>query len=57
VFVVRDGRAQATSVTPGPSDTRRTVIEQGLNDGASVVIQPSDLLTDGVRVAETRRSS
>jgi len=57
VFVVREGRAQILRVTPGPSDTRRTVIEQGLEEGASVVIQPSDLLTDGVRVAETRRSS
>ena len=57
VFVVREGRAQIMRVTPGPSDTRRTVVEQGLDEGASVVIQPSDLLTDGVRVAETRRSS
>jgi HlyD family secretion protein len=57
VFVVREGRARITRVMPGPSDARRTVIEQGVEDGLSVVIQPSDLLADGVRVSETRRSS
>ena len=55
VFTIQDGRAALTVVTPGPSDGERTVIEGGLDAGRVIVIQPSDLLTDGARVAETRR--
>lgn len=54
VFAVRDGRARMTVVTPGRSDGTRTAIEEGLADGDTVVIQPSDLLSDGARVAEAR---
>lgn len=56
VFAIRDGRARTVPVTPGLSDEMRTVIEQGLSEGDVIVIQPSDLLSDGVRVAETRRA-
>ena len=56
VFAIRDGRARAVPVTPGPSDETRTAIEKGLTNGDVVVIQPSDLLSDGVRVAEIRRA-
>jgi HlyD family secretion protein len=52
VFAVRSGRTYLTRVTPGPSDETRTVIEQGLAEGQAVVIQPSDVLRDGVRVVE-----
>jgi HlyD family secretion protein len=55
VFVVQDGRAALTVVTPGPSDGTRTAIERGLEAGQAIVIQPSDLITDGARVAEIRR--
>lgn len=55
VFTIRDGRAHLTLVTAGPSDRTRTVVEKGLAEGQAVVIQPSDLLSDGARVAETRR--
>jgi HlyD family secretion protein len=51
VFVVRDGRAQLQRVTVGRSDDTRSVIEQGLNAGDEIVIQPSDALRDGNRVA------
>jgi HlyD family secretion protein len=51
VFVVRDGRAQLQRVTIGRSDDMRSMIEQGLNAGDEIVIQPSDALRDGNRVA------
>lgn len=56
VFAIRDGRARLTLVAPGPSDTTRTVIENGLADGDAVIIQPSDVLSDGARVAKTRQA-
>ena len=56
VFVIRDGRAHVTPVTPGSSDTTRTVIETGLSDGEAVVMQPSDVLSDGARVMDSRRT-
>ncbi len=56
VFTVRDGRAHVTVVTPGRSDGARTVIERGLADGDTVVVQPSDALNDRARVADTRRA-
>jgi hypothetical protein len=43
-------------VTPGRSGSTRTAIDSGLSDGDVVAIQPSDALTDGARVAETRRA-
>jgi HlyD family secretion protein len=55
VFTVRDGRARLTAVTPGPSDGARTVIERGLADGDTVVVQPSDALSDSARVVATTR--
>ena len=55
-FVVRDGRARVTFVVVGRSDATRSVIEQGLNAGDEVVVQPSDALTDGGRVQRLARS-
>ena len=54
VFAVREGRVRLTSVTPGRSDGAATMVSDGLAEGDVVVLQPSDLLSDGVRV-ETRR--
>ena len=51
VFVVRDGRARLTPVTVGRSDGTRSVVERGLAEGEQVVVQPSDALQDGSRVA------
>jgi HlyD family secretion protein len=51
VFVVRNGSAHLTRVQTGRSDATRTVIERGLSEGDAVVVQPSDALTDGARVA------
>jgi HlyD family secretion protein len=51
VFVVRNSRAQLTRVVAGRSDGTRTVVERGLAPGDRVVIQPSDALKDGSRVA------
>jgi HlyD family secretion protein len=55
VFAVRDGRVRLTSITPGRSDGVATIVSNGLAEGDVVVLQPSDLLSDGVRVQETRR--
>lgn len=51
VFVVRDGRARLTRVQVGRSDPTRTVILSGVSAGDTVVVQPSDSLSDGNRVA------
>lgn len=56
VFTVRNGRVRLTEVTPGASDGSRTVTDQGLSAGDVVVIQPSDALSDGARITETRRA-
>jgi hypothetical protein len=48
---VRDGRAHLTPVTVGRSDGTRSVVERGLAEGEDVVIQPSDALQNGSRVA------
>lgn len=55
VFTVRDGRVRSTPVTPGRTDGSSTAISDGLAEGDVVVLQPSDLLSDGVRVQETQR--
>ena len=51
VFVGRNGRAQLRRVTVGKSDDTRSVVEKGLDAGDEVVVQPSDALQDGSRVA------
>lgn len=51
VFVVHDGRALLRRVVVGRSDDTRSVIEEGLDVGDDVVVQPSDALQDGSRVA------
>jgi HlyD family secretion protein len=56
VFAVRDGRAHIVPVTIGRADETQTVIENGLDEGAVVATQPSDLLVDGARVVEGRRA-
>jgi HlyD family secretion protein len=50
-FVVRDGRALLRRVTVGRSDETRSVVEKGLDAGDEVVVQPSDALQNGSRVA------
>ena len=50
-FVVRDGRARLTPVVVGRADRTRSVVEKGLNAGDQVIVQPSDTLQDGGRVA------
>jgi len=50
VYAVRSGRARLQFVSPGHSDGVRTEIAQGLAAGDTVVVQPSDLVVEGVRV-------
>ena len=51
VFAADKGRARVRRVTPGRSDGDRTVIESGLAEGDAVVVQPSDAIRDGARIA------
>jgi HlyD family secretion protein len=58
VFVVQGCRVRLTRVKVGRSNATRTVVEQGLSERDTVVVQPSDTLADGTRVvvADTRRT-
>lgn len=50
VYVVKDGKAVLTPVTIGiQSDTKAEVLD-GLSEGDDLVVNPSDLLTDGTLV-------
>ena len=55
VFVVRDGRASAVPVEIGASDGSWTAITNGLEAGAIVIAQPSDLVRSGTRVTPRPR--
>ena len=50
VFVVKDGRAERTSVTVGGDFSDMKQVTQGLNPGAEVVATPSADLKDGEKV-------
>ena len=51
VFVVRDGRAVRTEVSTGSRSNTRTVITDGLDEGAVVLTSANtEGLADGVRV-------
>lgn len=51
VFVVGgNGRAHLRGVKTGSSSRTHTVIDSGLNDGETVIVYPSDAITDGVSV-------
>lgn len=51
VFVMRNNRAELTRLSVGRSNGTRTVVDRGLAAGDLVVVQPSDALQDGSRVA------
>jgi HlyD family secretion protein len=50
VFGVRDGRARRTAVAVGQSNESEAEVLEGLSEGDSVVLHPSDRVVDGVRV-------
>jgi multidrug efflux system membrane fusion protein len=51
VYVVKDGKSvEVRKVKTGASDSRRTVIESGLEAGESVVIDGVDRLRDGAEI-------
>jgi len=50
VFVVEDGRARLRPVKLARRNGAEAQIEQGLKPGETVVVYPSDALTDGARV-------
>lgn len=52
VFAVRDGHARATIIKVGHQNNRTVEVLSGLAAGDSVVLHPSDRVTDGVTVAE-----
>ena len=51
VFTLADGRAHATMVRIGPRNASHAVVEDGLAAGARVIVYPTDVIRDGVRVA------
>jgi HlyD family secretion protein len=55
VFVVERGRARTQSVEIGHRNSTFAEVLQGLRKGATVVLHPSDRVTDGVRVAGVRQ--
>jgi len=50
VFVEEDGRARRRAVTLGHFSAREAEVLDGLAEGESVVMHPSDQVTDGVRI-------
>jgi HlyD family secretion protein len=56
VFVVDGGRARQRSVTLGPRNATHAVLEDGLPEGADVIVYPPDVLRDGARVRVRSRS-
>lgn len=51
VFSVQAGRAHLIIVALGASDGSRTVIDGGLDAGTPVIVQPSDVIRDGTKIA------
>jgi len=51
VFVTDNGRARLRHVTTGARTGIEAEIEEGLEEGSSVILHPSDRVSDGVRVA------
>jgi HlyD family secretion protein len=54
VFVAEDGHARLRHVTLGARTGVETEILDGLGEGDSVIVHPSDRISDGVRVAAPR---
>ncbi len=52
VFVIRDGRARSAIVTLGQRNSQIVQIISGLSEGDTVVLHPSDRISEGVAVAE-----
>jgi HlyD family secretion protein len=51
VYTVQDGRARQRAVQVGARGEQEAAIDGGLDEGAVVVVYPSDAVSDGVRVA------
>jgi HlyD family secretion protein len=50
VYAVEAGRARRRLLTLGRRNSNEAVVESGLNAGDTVILYPSDQLSDGVRV-------
>jgi len=50
VFVVRQGRARKTVVESGATDGTLTAVTGDVKEGDTVIVQPSDAISDGTRV-------
>lgn len=50
-YTVREGRARLTPVTIGHHGGRTVEVTGGVAEGATVIVHPSDRITDGTRVA------
>jgi HlyD family secretion protein len=52
VWVVRDGRLERRAVTVSETQGEESTVAAGLNNRESVIVQPSQGLTDGARVSQ-----
>lgn len=50
VFVLKGNRAHRAHVATGPSDGTLTAVTAGVNEGDTVIVQPSDAIDEGTRV-------
>jgi HlyD family secretion protein len=57
VFRIVEGRAVATAIAIGHRNNRHAEVLDGLSVGDTVVLHPSDRITDGVRVVARQSSS
>jgi HlyD family secretion protein len=57
VFVIEDGRARSRQVEIGRRATALAEVTAGLVEGDRVILYPSDLVDDGVRVTPTSERS
>jgi HlyD family secretion protein len=51
VFVVEDGRAVKRAIRTPRRNSLEALVEEGLKEGETVVVYPSDALRDGARIA------
>src|SRR5262249_30175379 len=57
VYLVKDGRAQATQVKIGHRNNRSAEVLSGLSEGDRVVLHPSDRIRSGAGVTERQTKS
>ena len=52
VYIAGDGRARRTVIDVGRVSGPEAEVRSGLSEGTTLIVQPSDLVDDGARIAE-----